>query len=88
MNELDAGAGWQDLWLGNTDTRTGRDAGSTGATGRAESRDGSISVTVGPSGQVEWLALDDRVRDLSGPQLAREIMMVMRCARARIPAAG
>jgi hypothetical protein len=41
-------------------------------------------VTVGSTGQVERLDLDDRVRELSGPRLADEIMSVMRRAQAAL----
>ncbi|MFC5813892.1 YbaB/EbfC family nucleoid-associated protein [Nonomuraea harbinensis] len=41
----------------------------------AESRDGMVSVTVGPRGQVEAIKLDPRVyRKLSPSQLSRAIM--------------
>ncbi|MEU1725228.1 YbaB/EbfC family nucleoid-associated protein [Nonomuraea sp. NPDC005692] len=41
----------------------------------AESRDGLVSVTVGPRGQVQDIALDPRVyRKLAPSQLARSIM--------------
>ncbi|GGN30991.1 hypothetical protein FHR83_004417 [Actinoplanes campanulatus] len=81
MSEL--GGGWQDLWLGTATACTDRTAETAG---RAKNRDGSISITVGSGGQLLSLDLDDRVRDLTGPQLAREILMVMRCAHAHIPA--
>jgi hypothetical protein len=38
-------------------------------TGSAEGRDGAIRVTVGSTGQVEQIDLDERVHDLSGPRL-------------------
>jgi hypothetical protein len=53
-------------------------------TGSAEGRDGAIRVTVGSSGQVERLELDDRVHQLSGPRLAEEILAVMRRAQAAL----
>src|SRR3712207_6426573 len=59
-------------------------AGVAALTGSAESRDGAIRVTVGSTGQVERLDLDDRVRELSGPRLAQEIMSVMRRAQAAL----
>lgn len=44
-------------------------------TGTAESRDGMVSVTVGPRGQVQDIKLNPRVyRKLSPSQLARAIM--------------
>ncbi|MEV0900124.1 hypothetical protein [Actinoplanes sp. NPDC049802] len=82
MNERETADGWQELWLGTATTRTGH---TTEPAGWATSLDGSISVTVGPAGQVLGLNLDDRVRDLTGRQLAREIMMVMRRAHAHLP---
>jgi citrate lyase gamma subunit len=50
----------------------------------AESSDGSIRVTVGSSGQVETLKLDDRVQQLRGQELSRRILEVMRRAQASL----
>ncbi|MFF4196776.1 YbaB/EbfC family nucleoid-associated protein [Nonomuraea sp. NPDC001831] len=51
----------------------------------AESRDGLVSVTVGPRGQVQDITLDPRVyRKLAPSQLARSIMEQIGAATAQV----
>jgi YbaB/EbfC DNA-binding family len=86
MNDIDAAEEWLDSWVGQVNAQaqlsvelSRRVAASTGS---AQGCDGAIRVTVGSAGQVERLELDDRVRELSGPQLAEHIMSVIRRAQA------
>ncbi|MFD0518555.1 YbaB/EbfC family nucleoid-associated protein [Paractinoplanes durhamensis] len=88
MSDVDAAEEWLDSWVGQVNAQAQRSVELSrrvaALTGSAESRDGAIRVTVGSAGQVERLELDDRVRELSGPRLAQEIMSVMRRAQAAL----
>lgn len=52
----------------------------------ATGRHGAVEVTVGGSGTVTALHLDDRVRDWPAKELADEILAVMRRAQAQLAA--
>ncbi|GAA2661968.1 hypothetical protein Adu01nite_94730 [Paractinoplanes durhamensis] len=88
VSDVDAAEEWLDSWVGQVNAQAQRSVELSrrvaALTGSAESRDGAIRVTVGSAGQVERLELDDRVRELSGPRLAQEIMSVMRRAQAAL----
>ncbi|WP_109601406.1 YbaB/EbfC family nucleoid-associated protein [Actinoplanes xinjiangensis] len=90
VEDLDAAEEWLDSWVSQVDARAERSVELSrrvaALTGSAEGRDGAIRVTVGSSGQVEALDLDDRVHELPGPRLAREIVAVMRRAQAVLAA--
>lgn len=90
MNDVDAAEQWLDSWVSQVDARAQQAVELSrrvaGLLGSAEGRDRAIRVTVGSAGQVEALELDDRVRELSGPRLAREIVAVMRRAQAVLSA--
>jgi hypothetical protein len=90
VNDLDAAEEWLDSWVSQVDAQAERSVELSrrvaALTGSAQGRGGAIRVTVGSSGQVEALELDDRVHELSGPQLAREIVVVMRRAQAVLAA--
>ncbi|MGK5683095.1 YbaB/EbfC family nucleoid-associated protein [Actinoplanes sp. URMC 104] len=90
MRDVDAAEDWLDSWVAGVDahaSRTAQLARQVAAlTARASSDDGSITVTVGSSGQVEDLAFDDRVQRLPGPELARRTLAVMRAAQQRLSA--
>lgn len=90
MNDVDAAQEWLDSWVSQVDAQARRTVELSrrvaALTGSAQGRDGAIRVTVGSSGQIEALELDDRVHELSGPQLAREIVAVMRRAQAALSA--
>jgi DNA-binding protein YbaB len=55
-------------------------------TGTARSRDGSVTVTVGSSGTLESLALDDHALHTTGVDLSRHIMTLIRQAQALLAA--
>jgi hypothetical protein len=78
-DDIDAAEAWLDSWAAGVSEQAERAATLSRRvatlTGRAESRDGSIAVTVGSSGQVQQLELDD-------PELAGRILAVMRQAQA------
>jgi hypothetical protein len=88
MNDIDAAEEWLDSWVGQVNAQAQRSVELSrrvaALTGSAQGRDGAIRVTVGSAGQVERLELDDRVRELSGPRLAQEIMSVMRRAQGAL----
>lgn len=86
MRDIDTAEEWLDAWTASVDAQAARAAELSrrvaALTGTARSEDGSIKVTVGSSGQVRELELDDRVRRLPGAELARQIMSVMGRAQA------
>ncbi|MDI6097240.1 YbaB/EbfC family nucleoid-associated protein [Actinoplanes sp. NEAU-A12] len=90
MEDADAAEEWLDSWASQVHAQAERSVELSrrvaALTGSAEGRDGAIRVTVGSSGQVELLELDDRVHAVSGPQLGREIVAVMRRAQAVLSA--
>jgi hypothetical protein len=80
-NSIDAAEDWLDDWTASVSAQAERAATLSrrvaALTGSAESRDGSIKVTVGSAGQVESLELDDA-------ELARRILSVMRRAQSKL----
>ena len=86
MNDIDAAEEWLDSWVGQVNAQAQWSVELSrrvaALTGSAQGRDGAIRVMVGSAGQVERLELDDRVHELSGPQLAQDIMSVIRRAQA------
>nr|WP_221382997.1 YbaB/EbfC family nucleoid-associated protein [Actinoplanes polyasparticus] len=86
--DIDAAEDWLDGWTASVSAQAERAAVLSrrvaALTGSAQSSDGSIKVTVGSSGQVEKLELDDRVHQVRGPELAERIVSVMRQAQARL----
>jgi citrate lyase gamma subunit len=86
--DIDAAEDWLDGWAASVSEQAERAAMLSrrvaALTGSAESSDGSIKVTVGSSGQLESLELDDRVDQVRGAELSRRIMAVMRDAQARL----
>ncbi|KUL28790.1 YbaB/EbfC family nucleoid-associated protein [Actinoplanes awajinensis] len=90
VSDIDAAEQWLDSWVSQVNVQAERGVELArrvaALTGSADGRGGAIRVTVGSSGQVTSLELDDRVHELSGPELAREIMAVMRRAQAVLSA--
>lgn len=88
VDDIEAAEDWLNSWTASVNAQAERAAQLSsrvaGLRGSAESRDGSIRVTVGSSGQVEKLDLDDRVQRLAGADLAKEILAVMRRAQATL----
>lgn len=88
MDGIDAAEEWLDAWVGQANAQAERSVELSRRvatlTGTAEGRDGAIRVTVGSAGQMERLELDQRVHQLPGPELATEIMSVMRRAQAAL----
>jgi hypothetical protein len=85
-HDIDAAEEWLDSWASGVNAQAERAVTLSRRvarlTGSAESRDGSIKVTVGSSGQIEALDLDDQVQQLRGAELSRQILAVMRRAQA------
>jgi hypothetical protein len=90
MDDVDAAERWLDSWVAQVNATAASSVELSrrvaGLTGSAQRRDGSIRITVGSSGQVDRLELDERVHELSGPRLAEEIMIVIRQAQAALSA--
>jgi DNA-binding protein YbaB len=88
MRDIDAAEDWLDSWVAGVDAQAARAAELarqvSALTATARSDDESITVTVGSNGQVEDLELDDRVHRLSGRDLSRQILAVMRTAQHRL----
>jgi hypothetical protein len=88
VNDIDAAEEWLDSWVAQVNARAESSMELprrvSALTGSAEGREGAIRVRVGSMGQVERLDLDERVHALSGPQLAHEIMSVIRRAQAAL----
>ena len=49
------------------------------------SKDGMVTVSIDSSGNVTDLRITDRVRELSGAEVAAEVLLTMRRAQARLP---
>jgi YbaB/EbfC DNA-binding family len=90
VGDIDAADGWLDHWAASVRAQAERAATLSrrvaALTGRASSDDDSIKVTVGSSGQLESLDLDDRATDLRGDELSRRIVAVMRKAQVNLAA--
>ena len=88
FNDIDAAEEWLNTWTASVNAQAERAAQLSSRvaalTAKAESSDGSIKVTVGSTGQIERLSLDDRVQRFSGEELARQILTVMRKAQASL----
>ncbi|GII22650.1 YbaB/EbfC family nucleoid-associated protein [Planosporangium mesophilum] len=90
VRDIDDAEAWLESWTAGVSAQAERAAALSrrvaALTGSATSTDRSIKVSVGASGQVEGLELDDRVQRLPGAELARQIMTVMRAAQAHLAA--
>ena len=88
MDDIDAAEEWLDSWTAQVNAQAHRSVELSrrvaALAASAQGRDGAIRVTVGSTGQVEKLELDERVHELSGPRLAEEIVSVMRRAQAAL----
>ncbi|HEX8870777.1 MAG TPA: YbaB/EbfC family nucleoid-associated protein, partial [Lentzea sp.] len=49
------------------------------------SKDGMVTVTIDSSGNVTDLRITDRVRELSGAEVAAEVLLTMRRAQSKLP---
>lgn len=88
MSDIDAAEDWLDSWVAGVDERAARAVDLArqvaSLTATASSDDDTVTVTVGSNGQIERLDLDDRVQRLSGRDLSRRILAVMRAAQHRL----
>jgi YbaB/EbfC DNA-binding family protein len=91
MRDIDAAEDWLDSWTADVNEQARAAAGLarqvSALSGTAESRDGLIRVTVGSTGQIERLDLADPAAGLTGAELSRRIMRVMREAQSRLAGA-
>jgi hypothetical protein len=88
MRDIDAAEDWLDSWAASANERA-RAAAELARqvsrlTGTARSSDGSIRVTVGSTGQVEDLHLTDPIGPVTGADLSRRIVRVIRAAQAKL----
>lgn len=86
-NGIDAAEEWLDSWASGVDESAGRAVELSrrvaALTGEARSEDGLLTVAVGSAGQLERLGIDDRAaRQLTGAELSREILSLVRRAQA------
>ena len=90
LDNIDAAEEWLDSWVAQVNAQAESSVELSrrvaALTGSAQGREGAIRVTVGSTGQMERLDLDERVHELPGPRLAQEIMLVMRQAQAVLAA--
>lgn len=90
MENLDAAEEWLDSWVAGVDAQASRTVELSrrvaALTGNARSRDGSIIVTVGSSGALESLGLDDQALQTTGADLSRHITTLIRQAQAHLAA--
>jgi hypothetical protein len=88
MRDIDSAEEWLETWAAGVDANAARAVELSrrvaALTGEATSRDGSISVAVGSAGQLERLDIEDRPSQLTGAQLSREIMSLIRRAQAQL----
>jgi DNA-binding protein YbaB len=88
--DLDAADRWVDDWQAGIDAQAARAKELSGhlaqISGSARSEDGLVEVTVGPSGVVTALTLDEDIRDQPAEQTARDILATMRAAQAALTA--
>jgi hypothetical protein len=84
--DLDDADDWVRSWSAQVSGRAEAAAALADRVARISSTasgpDGTIRVTVGSSGTMTGLELDDRVRRMSGAELSEEILKVMRRAQA------
>jgi hypothetical protein len=88
VDGIDAAENWLGAWVAKANEQAARSVELSrrvaDLTASAEGQDGAIRVTVGSSGQVTRLQLGDRVRELSGANLADEIMSAIGRAQAAL----
>src|SRR5207244_1897573 len=86
--DLEAAERWVDDWQSSIEDRAaqaqtlaGRIAGLSAA---ARSDDGLVEVTVGSSGAIDRLHLDERIRSQSAARTAEQILTTVRAAQTRL----
>jgi DNA-binding protein YbaB len=89
--DLDAAEQLVDDWQAGIEARAAQarelSARLAALSATARSDDELVTVTVGPSGDLVALELDERIRDRPAAETAREIMAALRAARATLTAA-
>jgi DNA-binding protein YbaB len=90
MRNIDSAEDWLESWVASVDVQAARTVELSrrvsALSAEARSRDGSVSVAVRSSGEVERLDIGDRALRLTGAQLSREIMTLIRRAQAQLSA--
>jgi DNA-binding protein YbaB len=86
--DLDAAEGWVDNWQSAIEERAAQAQVLSGRlaqlTASARSDDGWVEVTVGSSGAVTRLQLDERVRGQSAATTSEQILATVRAAQANL----
>ena len=86
--DLDAAERWVDNWQSGIAERAAQASALaqrlTSLTATARSRDGLVEVSVGSSGTVTDLRLDDRIQRQPAAATARLILATMRAAQAQL----
>ncbi|GIF26122.1 hypothetical protein BJ973_003392 [Actinoplanes tereljensis] len=90
MSDVDAAEAWLDSWVAGVDARAASAVELSrrvaALTGEARSSDEYLHVTVGSTGQLAHLEIDDRARQRSGAELSRDIMALVHQAQAQLAA--
>lgn len=88
MQDFDAAEEWLNHWTAQAGAQAERAAqlarNVSSLSGTAQADDNLIAVTVGSSGQLVELRIDDRL-SLRGSELARQILALTRIAQSRLP---
>jgi DNA-binding protein YbaB len=88
--DFDAAEKWVDDWQGGIERRAAQaqalSAQLAQLSATARSDDGLVEVTVGPSGTVTGVRLDEGTRRHSAARTAREILAAIRAAQAALTA--
>jgi hypothetical protein len=88
MYNADAAEEWLDSWAAQAGERAEAAARLTrqvaAVTATAHNHDRTITVTVGSTGQIEALDLEDRALHVTGRELSRDILAVTRDAQAKL----
>jgi DNA-binding protein YbaB len=78
-----------DRWVAQANEKARRYQAMQAAVGQVAvtetSPDGMVTVTVDSAGNVTGLQITDRVRDLSGAQVAKAVLGTLRRAQSRLP---
>jgi DNA-binding protein YbaB len=91
-SDLDSAERWVDNWQAGFDERAAQAQELanrlSGLTSSARSEDGLIKVTVGTSGALVGLELDEGIREQSAQETARDILTTLAAAQAAMAKAA
>jgi DNA-binding protein YbaB len=88
MSDIGAAEEWLDAWTASVNDRARAAADLaqrvSQLTGTATNRHRSVRVTVDSTGAVQSIEVDDRIREMTGREIGREIMAAIRSAQANL----